>query len=56
MIPALKKGGGGGFGQNLGAEAFVKTSELSLNQCPSCGRNFNEEAFEKHVKICNKVF
>jgi hypothetical protein len=25
-------------------------------ECPDCGRKFNEKAFEKHVKICAKVF
>ena len=25
-------------------------------QCPDCGRSFNEDAFGKHAKICQKVF
>lgn len=25
-------------------------------QCPDCGRKFNEVAYEKHVKVCKKVF
>lgn len=25
-------------------------------QCPDCGRRFNPTPFEKHVKICQKVF
>jgi ribosomal protein L37AE/L43A len=25
-------------------------------QCPDCGRKFNEQAFEKHTRICKKVF
>lgn len=46
------KGGGG-----LGADAFgPKPSEMDLNQCPDCERMFNEEAYEKHVRICKKVF
>lgn len=27
-----------------------------LNQCPDCGRKFNDIAFPKHIKICKKVF
>ena len=27
-----------------------------LHQCASCGRTFNEIAFSKHIKICDKVF
>jgi hypothetical protein len=26
-----------------------------LEECPDCGRKFNLKAFEKHVKICQKV-
>ncbi len=26
-----------------------------LEECPDCGRKFNSKAFEKHVKICQKV-
>jgi hypothetical protein len=25
-------------------------------QCPDCGRSFNENAFERHAKVCAKVF
>ena len=25
-------------------------------ECPTCGRKFVEIAYEKHVKICKKVF
>ena len=25
-------------------------------ECPDCGRRFNPGPFEKHVKICKKVF
>ena len=28
----------------------------SLIQCPTCERKFNEKAYEKHSKICVKVF
>ena len=27
-----------------------------LHQCASCGRTFNEIAYSKHIKICDKVF
>lgn len=27
-----------------------------MMQCPDCGRKFNEVAYERHVKICKKVF
>jgi hypothetical protein len=27
-----------------------------FRECPDCGRKFNETAFERHVKICKKVF
>ncbi len=27
-----------------------------LQQCASCGRTFNEIAYSKHIKICDKVF
>ena len=30
--------------------------ENDLNECPDCGRQFNPEAYDKHVKICKKVF
>lgn len=25
-------------------------------ECPDCGRKFNKIPYEKHVKICNKIF
>lgn len=27
-----------------------------LNECPTCSRKFNPDAFGKHVKVCEKVF
>jgi hypothetical protein len=27
-----------------------------FRECPDCGRKFNETAYERHVKICKKVF
>lgn len=51
-----------GAPQNLGlsnssqmpvSEDFVPAM---YRQCPDCGRKFNEVAYEKHVKICKKVF
>ena len=29
---------------------------IQQRQCPDCGRSFNEPAFERHTKICKKVF
>ena len=31
-------------------------ANLPQEECPDCGRKFNQNAFEKHVKICKKVF
>lgn len=28
----------------------------NLQQCHQCGRSFNDEAYQKHVRICKKVF
>lgn len=28
----------------------------SLQECPDCGRKFNSDAFEKHSRVCKKVF
>ena len=25
-------------------------------ECPQCARRFNEEAYKKHITICEKVF
>jgi transposase-like protein len=30
--------------------------QQNLNECKSCGRKFNDEAYAKHSKICKKVF
>jgi hypothetical protein len=27
-----------------------------LEECPTCGRKFNEKAYEKHIKVCKDVF
>jgi hypothetical protein len=40
-------------GMPLGGEDIVPAM---FRQCPDCGRKFNETAYEKHVKICRKVF
>jgi hypothetical protein len=29
---------------------------MDLKACGSCGRKFNPEAYERHSKICKKVF
>jgi hypothetical protein len=26
-----------------------------MNECPSCSRKFNENAYSKHVKVCKNV-
>ena len=36
--------------------AFMQAQPTNLEECPSCGRKFNENAYEKHVKICKDVF
>jgi hypothetical protein len=36
--------------------AFSQPKDMNLNECKSCGRSFNDEAFEKHSRICKKVF
>ena len=33
-----------------------QAAPVSLIQCPTCERKFNEKAYEKHAKICVKVF
>lgn len=43
--------GGGGVG--LPPEDFIPAMMM---QCPDCGRSFNEQAYEKHTRICKKVF
>lgn len=39
---------------------FKRTSiaiiPAELQQCPHCNRSFNERSFEKHTRICKKVF
>lgn len=48
--PKGGSGSGGAGGPDMsGAQANVK-----LTACPGCNRKFNEEAFAKHQKICNK--
>jgi len=37
------------------AQEEAKTDN-NLRQCPSCSKSFNPESFQKHVKICDKVF
>ncbi|PNW83851.1 hypothetical protein CHLRE_04g217952v5 [Chlamydomonas reinhardtii] len=50
-------GGGGGFDAGTippGADDPGPTGPMV--ECPSCGRRFNEQAYSKHAKICEKVF
>ena len=34
----------------------IPQSSSVLEECPHCSRKFNENAYEKHVKICYDVF
>lgn len=38
--------------ENQGEQYVSKKSELILVQCSTCGKNINQKALEKHVKIC----
>eukprot|EP00347_Sterkiella_histriomuscorum_P002607 403367488 len=55
VIPAVARKQGG-YGNNLGPEAFQAPSNMDLRECGGCGRSFNPEAYSKHSKICQKVF
>lgn len=35
---------------------MVEEGDGEKSQCPICKRKFNPEAFEKHAKVCKKVF
>lgn len=35
---------------------YVTSAPSDLEECPTCGRKFNEKAYEKHVKVCKDVF
>ena len=37
------------------SDANADADSGPLEECPDCGRKFNMKAFEKHVKICQKV-
>ena len=34
---------------------YAAADPSELQQCPICGRKFNPNSFEKHVKICEKT-
>lgn len=36
--------------------AYSTLVPAELQQCPHCNRSFNERSYEKHKKICKKVF
>jgi predicted RNA-binding Zn-ribbon protein involved in translation (DUF1610 family) len=36
-------------------DSGIEAETGPLQECPDCGRKFNMKAFEKHVKICQKV-
>lgn len=42
------------FSNDLPSDAIADIGELI--ECPDCGRRFNSGPYEKHVKICAKVF
>jgi len=42
------------FANDLPPDAIADIGELM--ECPDCGRKFNSGPYEKHVKICAKVF
>ncbi|GIM09205.1 hypothetical protein Vretimale_13066, partial [Volvox reticuliferus] len=46
--------GFGGGSIPPGAEEDVPSGPMV--ECPTCGRSFNEMAYSKHAKICEKVF
>ena len=46
-------GDGGDYGAGAGAGAG---SDQPQKKCPDCGRMFNALPYERHVKICAKVF
>lgn len=61
-------GGFGGMGGGMGGgvddrpigggltAASMPSENEPTTPCPHCGRNFNADAYPKHVKICQKVF
>ena len=38
------------------AHDFMGAEDADQRQCPDCGRKFNPIPYEKHIKICAKVF
>ncbi|GLC65035.1 hypothetical protein PLESTF_000239400 [Pleodorina starrii] len=56
-------GGGGGFsgGSGFGAGGIPPGADEAVPsgpmvECATCGRSFNEQAYSKHAKVCEKVF
>lgn len=45
---------GGGMNSNQNMNAPMDLGEQ--HECPDCGRKFNSGPFERHIKICKKVF
>ena len=43
------------IGGGMTADQIDEADEIT-KPCPHCGRSFNQNAFNKHVKICQKVF
>jgi len=44
----------GAYQYDFGDDAYEQPTNLT--PCPSCGRKFNDEALNKHKKVCQKVF
>lgn len=41
--------------ENIENESQIENTKEILKECPvGCGRSFNEENLEKHIKICEK--
>ena len=45
---------GNGMNSSQNANASMELGEQ--HECPDCGRRFNAGPFERHIKICKKVF
>ena len=44
------------FSIELDEEAIDDGDDSDRIECDTCGRKFKEEAYEKHSKVCKKVF
>lgn len=55
MRPPLKGDNGKGSIVEDGMETIMRISQ-ELFQCPDCFRKFNQEPYQKHVRVCAQVF